>query len=97
MVRILIIGSTGMLGASLFENLKKRYNVKGFSTSSKPNNINLIKIHNCEYIIKKHKPEIIINCTGLVSLDKCQMNLDKAFNNSLNSLMESDSVPTVIG
>jgi len=79
MGKILILGSTGMLGKAIAKNLKKKFNILGLSTSSKPISKNLIKFDNCKYIIENFNPSIVINCTGYISIEKCEKNLNKSY------------------
>ncbi len=63
--KILILGSTGFIGNSLFNYLKNNSNHTIISTS-KRTNYNLLSAKNMNKIIKSNKPDIIINCLGVV-------------------------------
>ena len=76
-MRIYILGISGMLGSKLFEEfLKKNYKVRG-STRSIPKkfikykanidlNINVEDIIKLKRKIIKFKPNIIVNCIGVI-------------------------------
>lgn len=73
--RILILGSTGMLGHMLFFNLKniQKFNIYNLSYRNKLNPksfiCNIFNISDLEKILKRIKPEIIINSIGILPRD----------------------------
>ena len=73
--RILILGSTGMLGHMLFFNLKniEKFNIYDLSYRNKLNPktfiCNIFNISDLEKILKRIKPEIIINSIGILPQD----------------------------
>tara|TARA_B100001093_G_scaffold516263_2_gene594641 strand:- start:435 stop:1358 length:924 start_codon:yes stop_codon:yes gene_type:complete len=62
-MKVLITGSTGLVGSNLVEHkLSKKFNL--LTPSSKELDLmNLLKTHN---YLKKHKPDLIIHCAGHV-------------------------------
>jgi len=78
---ILIFGASGLLGSFLTNFLiSRKYDVLGFSRSSKNNlNIDLLNHQKTIEVINKYKPTIIINLVGLTSVEDCETNINKAF------------------
>ncbi len=86
--RILIIGSSGMLGNTMIQYLseKKNFKVYGLQRSKSINNKNIeffiIKKFTREKIfkiIKIIKPKFVINCAGLINHKIKKKNIDDAF------------------
>ena len=70
-MRILILGTSGFLGKTLYKYLKKnKYSV--FHTGLLKKKKNLINFNNLIKIIFSSKPNLIINCSGLTNIDKCE-------------------------
>jgi len=75
MLRVLILGSSGLLGKQIYNNLKKNKNIKLFHTGLKKKKINLsnkIKLKKFIYLVS---PNLIINTIGLTNIEKCEKNL----------------------
>ncbi|WP_311747222.1 dTDP-4-dehydrorhamnose reductase family protein [Proteus terrae] len=81
MLNIYILGASGMLGYSLFSNLLeyKNFNVFGTVRNIKNKeiyfskfknkifeNINISELSSLENLFQKNKPDIVINCIGLI-------------------------------
>ncbi|GKW23604.1 NAD(P)-dependent oxidoreductase [Pectobacterium carotovorum subsp. carotovorum] len=81
MMKVLVIGATGMLGYSLFSNLSDYGHLNVFGTVRtiegkehflKKNikniidNINISDMHSIESVLKKISPDIVLNCIGLI-------------------------------
>jgi len=63
-IKIFITGHKGMVGSSLFNFFKKKkFGKLIFATRSALNLENSLKVDN---FIKKHKPDVIVNCAGKV-------------------------------
>lgn len=86
MIKVAIIGGTGLFGSNLTTLLSKEYDVKAFSrahannTSDSINHIvdfNFIE-ENLHLYFVHWKPDIIINTVGIVNLQKCEDNLSMA-------------------
>lgn len=80
-MNVLILGATGMLGYSLFRNLADypQLNVTGTVRSLSGNacffdklqapllkNIDVTDLSNIEYAIQQAKPDVVVNCIGLI-------------------------------
>lgn len=70
--KILLIGSSGVLGKKLFKKLNKKFKLShnGLNFRKK----DLSKILNLEDLILNAKPDIIINCLALTDIDQCEIN-----------------------
>ena len=79
-MKILILGTSGRLGNSLYNKLKVNNNV--FHTGLKKRKIELNKYKKLEKLIKKVNPEIIINCVAKSDIDYCEKFRTKS--NSVN-------------
>ena len=77
-MRILVLGSSGILGNYLSHFLNKNFKV--FTNGLKKRRIDLLNIIEVESLIKKIKPKIIINCAALTSIDTCEKDKKTAFN-----------------
>ena len=72
MTIVMILGSSGLLGRHLFNNLKKNKKIKLIHTGLKKRKIDFTNRYNLEKIIISKKPDIIINTIGLTNLEKCE-------------------------
>ncbi len=77
-MRVLILGSSGILGNYLSHFLSKKFKV--FTNGLKKRRINLLNVVEVEKLLKRIKPKIIINCSALTSIDFCEKNKRTAFN-----------------
>ncbi len=81
-MKILIIGSTGVLGNYLknfFFKLKKfKIYASGYKTKTQLN-FNLLKKKEILNILKKNKPNIIINCVANTNVDFCEKYFNHAY------------------
>ena len=75
-MKVLIIGSRGLLGSFLSHKLKKKYNIFCSSRTDHSNflKLKLDNIKNTKIFFKKNSFDIIINTSGLVDVDKCDKN-----------------------
>ena len=65
-IKIFITGHKGMVGSSLFNYLKKKNLVNYYMQQDLVLNLeNSVKVDN---FIKKHKPDVIVNCAGKVGV-----------------------------
>ncbi len=82
-MRILITGADGMLGESLFAQLKKKDHILfAFSHSKKTRDITPLEITDHEQVTKiitTHKPDIIIHLAALTNVDYCEEHPNEAF------------------
>lgn len=72
--KILITGSTGLLGSCLLENLDYS-EIEGFSRSE----LDILNRSQINDKLFKVKPEIIIHTAAYTDVDGCELNQDKAF------------------
>lgn len=96
MKKILILGTYGMLGHQLFLQLQKNFEVYGtvrkfqtkyetlFPKSRIFENINAEEISNIESVIQDIKPDIILNCIGIIKQRKTKKS--QILNISINAL-----------
>lgn len=78
--RLLVTGSTGMLGAYITEELKhnKKFDFIGHSHRGLINNCDFSITNDSNIYLTKHAPDIIINLIGSVSVDDCEKNIENA-------------------
>lgn len=70
--RILILGSSGILGKNLVKQLKNKYEV--LHNGLKKRKFNLTRLGSLKKILKNSKPDLIINCAAVTNLDFCERN-----------------------
>ena len=76
----LILGSTGLLGQKLIETGKKRkLKIIGISRKSKEYNFNFLKLNELRKILKTIKPKYILNAVGVIDIDFCEKNIERAY------------------
>ena len=82
-MKILLLGSSGLLGKSLYLSLSKNYKVihNGLTRRKK----DLIKIKNLEFLLN-YKPNLIINCSGETSIEDCEKYKKRSYNKNVNFL-----------
>ena len=80
--QVLVLGATGMLGKATSAYLKsKNIDVIGLSRHGPDIKCDIDLDPQCIInSIKSIKPELVINCAALVSLEKCELNPEKAYN-----------------
>tara|TARA_E500000331_G_scaffold309039_1_gene314914 strand:+ start:396 stop:1274 length:879 start_codon:yes stop_codon:yes gene_type:complete len=71
-VRVLVLGTSGFLGKYIFNQLKKREKV--YNTGLSNRKINLTSFNSLKKLILNSNPNVIINCSGLTDVDKCEKN-----------------------
>lgn len=84
-MKILLIGSTGMLGQSLYEKfIQMNFEIITISRSNSTYNLDLLMhAEILKDIILKEKPNIVINTAALINIQECEKYPDKAY--SLNA------------
>ena len=75
MKRVLITGSSGMLGTDLCQELRKSYKVMGIDLAE----ADITKKSEIEAAIKKASPDIIIHTAGMTDVDGCELDPEKAY------------------
>ena len=76
-MKILIFGSSGILGNYLYKFLKKNYHVFNNGMNSRKYDLN--NLSELKKIILKIEPNIIINCTAITDIDLCERKKNKAY------------------
>lgn len=77
-MKILVLGSSGILGNYLYNFLKKDYKV--FNSGLRKRKFNLLSFNKLKNFIIKIKPDIIINCSAITNIDNCQIDKKNAYN-----------------
>ena len=77
MKKILVLGSSGLLGLNLFKFLsqKKIYKITRFKRDKKKNFNNFSY---CNEYLEKKNFDIIINLSAITNVDECEKNFQKA-------------------
>ena len=70
--RILILGSSGILGKNLVKHLKNKYKVSHNGLTKRK--FNLTRLRSLKKILNHSKPDLIINCAAVTNLDFCEKN-----------------------
>lgn len=83
-MKILILGSSGLLGSYLFNFLKKNFQV--FNNGLKKRKINLLNTSELKYFLLRIKPDVIINCTANTNLDNCEKKRKDAYDTNYKTL-----------
>ncbi|MGK0466314.1 dTDP-4-dehydrorhamnose reductase family protein [Clostridium sp.] len=88
--KVIVTGSTGMLGNSVIEEFTKRqcFKVYGISRNINKDNsrlythisIDLTDFNLLEQVIDEIKPDIIIHCAAIVNVDDCEDDKEYAYN-----------------
>lgn len=67
-MKVLIVGSKGMLGSDLLSELSLTYNVLGMDLP----NIDITKLDQCHKIVQEFRPDVIINAAAFTRVDDCE-------------------------
>jgi len=79
-MKVLVIGSTGMLGQALMCEMKRRgIDVIGIARSGADISCDIVNDETLSNIILSIKPQVIINSAAIVSLAKCEERPDYAY------------------
>lgn len=77
---LLILGSSGMLGSSLYSEAKLRgIPVKGVDLYEADYIMDISQDNDICYLLKSLKPEMVINTVAITSLDYCEEHPDQAY------------------
>ncbi len=82
MKKVLIFGSSGMLGRELVEHFSSFSKYKIIAVDKMDGDIT--SYDSILGIIKKHKPDFVINCAALINVEYCEVNSMRAY--SINSM-----------
>tara|TARA_B110000027_G_scaffold132656_1_gene159303 strand:+ start:1182 stop:2075 length:894 start_codon:yes stop_codon:yes gene_type:complete len=74
MIKILILGSSGILGKYLYKKLKSNNKINLFHTGIKKRKLDATNKKQLETLINNTKPNLIINTIGLTNVDECENN-----------------------
>ena len=75
MQKVLILGSSGLLGKHLYENLKTNKNIEIFHTGLKKRKINFDNKIELKKFIFATNPNLIINCAAYTNIEECEKNI----------------------
>jgi dTDP-4-dehydrorhamnose reductase len=75
MQKILVLGSSGLLGRQIYEKLRTLKNIKLFHTGLKKRKFDFTKKKQLKELIFSINPNLIVNCTGFTNIDKCEKNV----------------------
>lgn len=79
--KYLVLGSTGMLGKQVLKELKSNNcDVVTISRNNSDYNIDVSNFALLENIVDTIKPDIIINCIGVIDVKKCEDDFEYALN-----------------
>lgn len=81
MKRVLIVGSSGLLGSSLTNYLAGQYDVKTVTSSSSKSDfkIDMSNQQSCLNLLSEIDPDFIINLAAYTDVDGCESNIEKAY------------------
>lgn len=82
MFKLLVLGSSGILGNQLYKELKKINNIKLYHTGLKKRKIDFLSKTKLSKFIFSINPNLIINCIGYTNIEKCQN--DKLLSKKIN-------------
>jgi len=77
--KVLVLGSTGLLGKSIYDYSKKKYETKGIARKDADYNFSLTNSKKLKKVILKSEPNVIFNCAAITSVDECQKNPNNCF------------------
>ena len=72
MFKILILGSSGILGRQLYKELKKNKNIELFHTGIRKRNFDFTKKIKFRKFILSIAPNLIINCIAYTNIENCE-------------------------
>ncbi len=75
--KILLLGSSGVLGKKLYQELTKKYFI--IHNGIKKRKLNLVNINNIKKLLLKSKPDLIVNCLAITNIDFCEKNPKLSF------------------
>lgn len=80
----MIIGASGLLGSAVYHRLSEQYKVVGTKFNSKSVTfddcviLNATEFHQVDRLFKEFKPDVIVNCSGITSVDMCESKPESA-------------------
>jgi len=100
----MILGANGMLGSVVSKLLMEQYKIINVARSDSDYNVNLLDFNLLKKVILIAEPDVIINCSAIVSLQRCESDYELAYEthvglpkflsrfNVYNILVSTDSV-----
>ena len=82
MKKFLVLGASGYLGSRLFSDIEGcfgTYHHTGINNSENFFQLDASNTENLELVIKRLKPEVVINCIGFTEVDQCEIFPEKSF------------------
>ena len=74
-MKILLLGSEGMLGSELFSMLKSDHEVVGKDIQD----FDIASADDCRRLVAEIRPDVVINAVAYTDVDGCEANRDKCF------------------
>ena len=84
-MKILILGSSGLLGGQIFEHLNSYKKLKILHNGLKFRKYNLTCKYQLEELLIKSNADLIINCSGITNIDYCER--EKSVSYELNVIL----------
>lgn len=88
-MKVMVLGSGGFMGSGISRSLAQDYEVVGASTRNLENEsvyTNLLNIASIEAALVQVKPEVVINCAGIINNDESAQNNVLFTSNLLNAV-----------
>jgi len=77
-MKILITGANGQLGRELTKQYKEKKDIQLILTGS--SDLDITNLKAVYRFVNERKPDVIINCAALTAVDKCETEIDMAYN-----------------
>ncbi|MAZ68907.1 MAG: NAD(P)-dependent oxidoreductase [Candidatus Marinimicrobia bacterium] len=87
MKKVLITGSSGILGTELSIRLNELFDVLALPKSSSKNFLDITDFNMMYSIFKNFDPDFVINCAAFTNVDSCELNKQIARNVNVKGLM----------
>jgi dTDP-4-dehydrorhamnose reductase len=86
-MKVLVLGSTGLLGQAIGQELLARgYELRGAARRNAPVTVDVTDDAMLAAIIDAEKPSMIVNCAALADIDACEMDADLAWRTNARPL-----------
>ena len=74
MFKILVLGSSGVLGKQIYKEIKKINNIELFHSGLRKRKVDFLSEQKLSKFILSISPDLIINCIAYTNIEKCQKN-----------------------
>ena len=74
MLKVLILGSSGLLGKKIYAGLKKNKNLKLYHSGLEKRKFDFLNKTKLKELIYQTNVNLIINTIGLTNIEKCETN-----------------------